>query len=250
MLWGAYVNLNAILMPPFFFHHQWAQNAPIWSVPAEEKQINLDFAERLQIFDPDYSHYMGGIGLFFQRRDVWELPFLKFRFRRIRSVFDLYPYHPVRRFSLISRGSKAAPWMMSEVTLSEMDGSADIGFRLVGDGSFSRFGDAVDGRPSSFASSPTIAPGQRLTIELDRQRDTPFRVEIDHGEEHDAFPHSLVVQEEPGGYFGGNLNDPSYIRFVKSFRVSTRVAGLELQALPLLLGLGLLGVLALARPGR
>ena len=53
VLWGAYVNLNAILMPPFFFHHQWAQNAPIWSVPAEEKQINLDFAERLQIFAPE-----------------------------------------------------------------------------------------------------------------------------------------------------------------------------------------------------
>jgi hypothetical protein len=193
---------------------------------------------------------VGGVGLFLQRTDVWELPFLRFRWRRVRSVFELHPCRSVQRFSLISRGSRPVPWIVNELEVSETDGSADVAFRPVGDSSFGRLEDAVDRRPATFARAPTISSGTRLTIELAAPRDRPFRVEMSHGEEHDAFPYSFVVQEEPGGYFRGNLNDPSYIPFRKSFRTSMRVSGVAPQALPLAVGLALLAGLALGRPPR
>lgn len=237
--WGAYINLNALLLPPNFFYSQWAQGAPIWEMPAEEKQIQMDFAERLEIYDPAFSNYTGSIGTFFSRRDVWELPFLKFAARDVTTVFTLAPREPIQTIAFISRGRKAGPWVINSIKITEADGVSTVPFHVIGDDSWHLSDDQKRARNTTGLRSQAINPGTRLILSLDSAHEGVVNVEMSHGGNHEGFPHSYVVQSEPGKYFRGNLNDPSYIPFSKGFRCFNQIAGLERGVMPLVAGISL-----------
>jgi len=239
-IWGAYINLNSLLLPPHFFYLQWAQEAPIWDMPAEEKQIQMNFAERLAIYDPAFSHYMGSIGTFLERRDVWELPFIKFASRDVATIFTLKPHKAIQSFSFISRGSKAVPWVIRGIKITELDGKGKLDFYVIGDDSWNLSDDQKHATNNIMLRTHRITSGTKLILSLDRKHEGGLKIEMNHGKDHVGFPYSYVIQQEPGTYFRGNGNDRSYIPFKKSFHISNRISGLEKSVILLIVSVILL----------
>ena len=119
VLWGFYIQFNSILFPVNYHWHRWADSIEIWDVPVREKQLQLNVAERMAIFDPFYSNYFANFSNFWNRVDLWQLPFIKFKNRSYKTILHLSPDRDVHAIKVIARGSQKNPWVIKNIRISQ-----------------------------------------------------------------------------------------------------------------------------------
>ena len=96
----------------------------------------------------------------------------------------------------------------------------------------------MDFTRGTFAVVPKIRTGDRIRIKLAEEIKGPFVLETGHENRIFDIPMQLVLQKAGGSYFGGNLNDPSYIPFKKEYRARNVIKGVnEKKFLPFITGL-------------
>jgi hypothetical protein len=239
--WGMLVNATSMLLPIYETFYQWHGAVDNWRLPARETRFHIEPADRLQLFDPAFSHLTGSLNTLFRRSDLWELPVLRFGERRVSTLITLRDKPPSRSIDIIARGHQPYAWTVVDLRVRNRFTREDIPITLDCDHTFINCQAALDRNRETFAQSTPIRSGQHLRISFNEIPSGPVQIELAHGRFLHDIPQSLVLQQSGGNYFGGSFHDPSYIDFDRTYKTRSPLVGIA----PLRLGLLAAGLILL-----